>query len=280
MHSPKTIQLMIQPNEFDRYLKLLGVQATKPSLNSLRAIVRAQTTKIPFENISKLYYWKTINLNASMDLTQYLNGVEQFHFGGTCYANAFHLHGLLAYLGYDVALCGADMNNPDVHIVNIVNVEGGEYMVDVGYAAPFLEPLPRDLPTDYVISFGSDKYVLMPKDEIGRSRLTFFREGFENHGYLVKPKPRSIDEFAQVIKDSFSPDATFMNAILLAKFGLDRSYVLHNMTYVESRGTATQKTHLKTRSHLIALIEEKFGIPEPISRVALNDLTLSKDPWS
>lgn len=271
---------MIQSNEFERYLKLLGVQAAKPSIDTLKSIVRAHITKIPFENISKLYYWKAMGFHVSMDRTQYLNGIEQFHFGGTCYANAFHLHELLVYLGYDVALCGADMSKPDVHIVNIVNLEGREYIVDVGYAAPFLEPLPRDCSTDYSISLGTDRYVLTPKDELGRSRLTFYRDGAGSHGYVVKPQKRSIDEFAQVIADSFKPDATFMNAILLARFDSDCSYVLHNMTYVESRGTTVRQTHLKTKDHLIGFIEERFGIPEAISRVSLDNLTLSKDPWS
>ncbi len=31
-----------------------------------------------------------------------------------------HLNQLLSHLGFDVMLCGADMKNPDVHLINIV----------------------------------------------------------------------------------------------------------------------------------------------------------------
>ena len=49
--------------------------------------------------------------------------------------------------------------------------------MDAGYAAPFLHPLPRDLPTDHTVSVGTARYVLSPKDAEGRSRLTLHREG-------------------------------------------------------------------------------------------------------
>jgi len=214
-----------------------------------------------------------------MDLTQYLNGIEQFNFGGTCYTNAFHLNELLKCLGFEARLC-ADMSKPDVHLVNVVQLEGREYLVDVGYAAPFLEPIPLDLAHDYVVPCGTGRNVLAPKDEMGRSRMTLHSNGSPRHGYVVNPRPRNIDEFACVIADSFTPDATLMNAILLARFYPESSYVLHNMTYVESRGLTEKQSEIKTRDHLVTLIEERFGIPEAISRISLDNLTLSKDPWS
>ena len=142
----------------------------------LTQIVRAHLATIPFENISKLWRWRTSGFKGLVGLTQFLDGIEQYHFGGTCYSNNFHLHQLLAYLGFDVTLCGADMSAPDVHMVNIVRIAGREYIVDVGYASPFFEPLPRDLTNDHIVSFGDDTYVLSPRDSSGRSRLTFHKE--------------------------------------------------------------------------------------------------------
>jgi len=274
------MSIVYEESEFKRYLSLLDVPESEPSMEMLRRLVEVHLGRVPFENISKLCYRKTMGPHASMDLTQYLNGIEQFHFGGTCYANAFHLNELLKYLSFDVALCGADMSKPDVHLVNVVELEGRKYLVDVGYAAPFLEPIPLDLRHDYVVSSGTDRYVLAPKDETGRSRMTLHRNGSPHHGYLINPRARNIDEFTDVIADSFKPEATFMNAILLARFDRDCSHMLHNMTYLELRGTSAEKKELNTRDQLVGLIEEKFGIPEAISRAALDNLDLSKDPWS
>jgi arylamine N-acetyltransferase len=269
----------VKHEDCERYLELLGVPHTKPSIERLRFLVEAHMLRIPFENISKLYYWKTTGFRGIVDLGQYLDGIERYHFGGTCYANNFHMHQLLKHLGYDVILCGADMSKPDVHLVNIVRVEGREYIVDVGYAAPFLTPLPADLTGEYVVSLGSDRYVLLPRDEHGRSRLTLYRDENPIHGYLVNPMPRDIHEFDDSVAQSFRPTATFMNAILLVRFGLGSSLVVHNMSYIESKGNFSTKKSLETIDRLVSVIETTFDMPSDIVRVALEGVPLQKGVW-
>jgi N-hydroxyarylamine O-acetyltransferase len=265
--------------DFNRYVGLLGVTPTKPGIAALTRLVQAHMVRVPFENISKLYYWKTTGFNGLVDLDQYLDGIERFHFGGTCYPNNYHLHQLLKYLGYDVVLCGADMSKPDVHIVNIVRVEGREFIVDVGYAAPFLAPLPRDLSVEYVVTLGSDRYVLQPRDENDRSRLTLYRDGAPVHGYLINPVPRSIDEFAEVIAGSFRPDATFMNAVLLVRFGPGYSSIVHNMSYIELKGESSVVRSLGCVDELVSVIYDTFGIPPEIVRIAVEGLSMQMSGW-
>ena len=267
-------------SEAERYLRLIGISQCEPSLDVLTQIVRAHLATIPFENISKLWRWRTSGFKGLVGLTQFLDGIEQYHFGGTCYSNNFHLHQLLAYLGFDVTLCGADMSAPDVHMVNIVRIAGREYIVDVGYASPFFEPLPRDLTNDHIVSFGDDTYVLSPRDSSGRSRLTFHKNGTAHHGYVVNPTPRDVGYFADVIADSFRPAATFMNAVLIARFDSNRSQVLHNMMLTEWDGMDVKKTSLLTEEELNRTIEKLFGIPSAISQIALEGVSLHQDAWS
>ncbi len=196
--------------EARRYLALLGIRESEPGVELLTSIVRAHVTRIPFENISKLYRWKTAGFQGLTDIGMFLDGIEEHHFGGTCYSNNYHLHQLLRYLGFDADLCGADMSRPDLHVVNIVRVAGREYLVDAGYAAPFLAQLPRDLATNHVVALGTDRYVLAPKDAAGRSRMTLWRNGVSHHGYLVNPVPRDIGHFAETIAESFRPDARLL----------------------------------------------------------------------
>jgi arylamine N-acetyltransferase len=56
------------------------------------------------------------------------------------------------------------MKTPQVHALNIITIEGREYLADTGYPAPLLEPIPRDLATDYETTLGRDRYVLKPQD--------------------------------------------------------------------------------------------------------------------
>jgi len=245
----------------------------------LKQIVRTHLARIPFENITKLYNLKVAGFKSIPSLSQFLDGIEHNHFGGTCYTLNYHLNQLLRYLGYNVELCGADMSQPDVHVVNHVIVDGREFIVDVGYAAPFLVPLPQDLPDDFKLSLGSDEYIISPRDERGRSQITLYRNGVCRHGYLVNPVPRRIEEFENVVSDSFRSEATFMNCVLLVRFGNGSSQMIHNLTYMESKGKEIRKRALKSTDELIEIIEKVFTIPKDISRIALDGLSISQEAW-
>lgn len=271
---------MLPGDIVSRYLAILGVERAKPGLAALRELVAAHLTHIPFENISKLYYRRALGLAGLPDIRLYLEGIEKYHFGGTCYSNNYHFYLLLRSLGYESKLCAADMQNPGVHAVNMITVDGREYLVDTGYAAPFLEPIPRDLQTDYEIRLGRDRYVLQPQDARGYSQLQLFRNGLPRHGYLAKPAAKNIEDFRGVIAASFSADATFLNALLLARFWPGGSTVIHNLSVIESRDEQSTVRELQTREDLIEAIEQHFGMPREIVGEAISQLQMSQDAWS
>jgi N-hydroxyarylamine O-acetyltransferase len=279
MEDPQSSE-QTNPLLFDFYLQLLGVEHRKPSIAALSELTLAQLTRIPFENISKLLYLRRETLTGLPGLARHLSGIGQYHFGGTCYANNYYFHLLLQHLGYDVTLCGADMSKPDVHLVNIVSIEGRPYLVDGGYAAPFLQPMPLDANHDLVIELGNDRYILKPRDENRRSRLLLFRNDQERHGYLINPKARRIEEFENVIHQSFRPAATFMNAVLLVRFHENRSVVIHNLQLIESVDKSVRTVPINDRSELTAVIEECFGIPRSISAEAISSVGEFGDAWT
>ncbi len=269
----------LAPEFVHRYLSVLGASPQKPSLAALRELVAAHLTRIPFENLSKLYNRKHHGLTRMTPIDLYLDGIERYRFGGTCYSNNFHFCTLLAALGYDVQLCGADMTKPDVHLVILAALDNRQYLIDAGYGAPFLEPLPRDLPTDHVITLGRDRYVLEPQDPSGRSRLAMYQDGQLKHGYLINPRPRKIEEFATVIADSFLPTATFLNALLLVRFDPGRALMIHNLTTVEAQRNEFSVHQLSGRAELIAKIVETFGMPRSIVAEVVSEIGELKDAW-
>jgi N-hydroxyarylamine O-acetyltransferase len=263
----------------ERYLRLLGVPRRAPGPAALAALVSAQVQRVPFENVSKLLRLKRAGFRGIPDVEEHLDGVERCRLGGTCYANNFHFHRLLASLGYDVSLCGADMSRPDVHLVNLVRVDGHEYLVDGGYGAPFLQPLPRDLPDDHEIVRGRERYVLRPRDAAGRSRLDLYRDGQLRHGYDVNPAPRRIEEFAEVVAESFAPSATFMNRVTFMRFHPRRTLVLQNLNLLEFEDHESREERLPNADALPAVLEERFDVPREIAREALEGLAVPADPW-
>jgi N-hydroxyarylamine O-acetyltransferase len=259
---------------YGRYLRLLGVPRRPPGLAALAELTSAHLARIPFENVSKLYHREDAGMRLP-GLDRFLDGVERRHLGGTCYSNNFHLHELLAHLGYQVSLCGADMSAPDVHLVNTVDLAGRPYLVDVGYAAPFRSPLPLDLRRDHEVRWGGDRYVLKPRDPAGRSRMEHFRDGRLRHAYEVNPRPRRIEEFAPAIAASFDEGATFMNALLVARFAPRRSLTLRNLTLTEAREGGSVVHRTLGRDDLPRAVERHFGIPEAVTRRALEGVALA-----
>ncbi len=264
----------------DQLLGLLGAERCAPSLEALTELVNRYVVRVPFENISKLYYKKRFVWRRIPDLPTFVDGIRRFNFGGTCYANNYYLHLLLSHLGYEVKLCGADMSNPDVHIVNIVRLEGREFLVDAGYAAPFLKPMPLDAEDDFALTLGRDTYALHPRDEQGGSSVEMYRAGELKHGYTVNPISRAIDYFKEVIEDSFRDGATFMNSILLARFYPNRSIVIHNSSVITSRGLEYNIEEVPARDELKAKVREYFGIPDHVVSEAICDLDDLGDSWT
>jgi len=271
---------VVAPETFERYLSILGVEREKPSLDNLHRLVRAQLIRVPFENISKLYLKKTREASYIPSLEEHLDGIERFGFGGTCYANNPYFAHLLRHLGYEVAMCGADMSNPDVHVVSNIRLERREYLVDVGYGAPFFEPMARDLDHQHEITFGRNRYALHPQDETGQSRMDHLRDGELIHGYVVKPIPREIDHFTEVIRHSYSNQATFMNVVVVERFFSDRSIRFHNFTLTESTPASSTTTQLSDRIELVEAIEHHCGFPADIIREAIDGIALEAHIYS
>jgi arylamine N-acetyltransferase len=271
---------MAESESFRRYLSILEVEEEPPSLGHLCRLVRSQLRRVPFENVSKLFLKKTEGADFIPSLEAHLDGIEHRQFGGTCYANNPHFGGLLRYLGYDVNMCGAEMSRPDVHIVNIVRVDGCEYLVDVGYAAPFYEPMPTDLDHDLEIAWGTNRYVLHPKDDHGRSRMDLWRDGKLVHGYRVDSAPRDISHFERVIRDSYDESATFMNILVIERFFRERSLRFHNFNRTESTPDRTSTVHLGDLDQLAVSVEAHAGIRADIVLRALVDLPLEGEIYT
>lgn len=265
---------------YKKYLDILELEKEKPSLLALTNIVSSHLTKIPFENISKIYYFKNYSLKSIPSFELYIDGIVVNNFGGTCYSNNFYLNKLLKHLGYNVKLCGADMNDPDVHLVNIVNIECKDYLVDVGYAAPFIKPLPLFLNENIEIPAGEYNYFLLPPNKNGHYRIEQYKNNKLQHGYTAKPIERQIEDFSNVVANSFRDSSTFLNNVLLAKYGAHSSVVIRNLSITQLDSGNFSKRILLNKDELEEEIVKNFCIPKEIAKYSLNFIPDFSDNWN
>jgi N-hydroxyarylamine O-acetyltransferase len=245
------------------YLALLGLDAVRADFDGLKQVVRRHLITVPFENISKRLYGYQ-GATTFPDLDTWLHDIEAYRFGGTCYANNYHLYGLLRHLDFDIRLCGADMaHRQDVHLASMVVCEGREYIVDCGFGAPFFQPLPRDLLLPQVISLGKERFVVQPQDSAGMSRVEQYESGELRYGYALKPVPRELREFRQVIADSYAADAFFMKKLCIMRFSEHGSVSLRNQSLTHNID-GTSATVTVGDDQLPGVVQDEFGIPADI----------------
>ncbi len=244
---------------FRRYLRLLGFDQPPSGLSGLQQLTRAHLFHVPFENISKLLLFDREGAGCPFGLAEYLDGIEHHDLGGTCYsANPFFAE-LLRELGYDADLLSADMNTPHVHSCIRVRLDGRAYHVDVGNAAPFLEPFPIDaLPHEF--SRGEMKWIFDLAGD-GRLRCLLFSRGEHVHGYVVNEGPRSLEDFRSIIVDSFQPGRTFMSLLRIVRIFPEHTVELLNRTVKVHCGPTTMQTTINSMEELRRVVDEQFLMP-------------------
>lgn len=248
-----------------RYLHLLGISGSPTGLEGLCALVRRHLIRVPFENVSKLMLYDREGAGRPVTIPEFLDGIEHQDLGGTCYSSNPFLAELLQALGYDAVLLAADMSEPDVHTSIRVRVDGRDYHVDVGYAAPLFEPIPIDaLP--YELSFGHDRYVL---DRTAPGyELTLYTNGERRHGYVVHEPPRATAYFHQTILKSFEPARTFMRCLRITRF-IDSggAIELRNRRLLQISGDSSTERQITSLEDLRQVVTRHFDMPRcPIER--------------
>lgn len=252
------------------YLAVLGLPREAPGLPALRRLMRAQLLRIPFETVSKLWYLWRYGLRDVPDLGRYLDGIRRFRFGGTCYSNNLHFWRLLRALGYDATLCAADMpSGPDVHTAITVIAARRPWLVDAGNAAPFLAPLPLDLDRPHELRWGDSCWVLRPRDAGGRSGVEVWHRGEHVHGYTLKPGQVAAETFDRVVRASFRPQATFMNAVLLVRCFPRRLVRILNLEVTHTTRARSRSATLADRAAFVATVASEIGIPARITASAI-----------
>ena len=107
-----------------------------------------------------------------------------------------------------------------------------------------------------------------------------YRDGVERHGYVAKPEAREIHYFADAIRDSFRPEATFLNSLLAVRWFPDRAVRINNLELTKMNGPFFRKEQLSSRDDLAAAVEMHLTIPREIVAEATAGITDWGDAWN
>lgn len=185
--------------------------------------------------------------------------METQDLGGTCHSLNPYLAELLRALGYDLDLLGADMGERlNCHTCLRVRFGSVAYHVDVGYGGPFREPIRLDrLP--FTMLEGGNRYVLKQREDA--YEMSVFAGEERVHGYLVHNPPRTHDFFLPPMRNSFQPEASFLNCLRICRFFGDYSVTLLDRTLKIHRDSRTSTIEVNTPGEWEAAFASHLEMP-------------------
>ncbi|ARK32475.1 arylamine N-acetyltransferase [Halalkalibacter krulwichiae] len=243
----------------------LNLHLEKPTYHYLEQICNAQLNTFPFENISKLLYFKDHHYNnfeiPSFEL--FTKNFNKYNFGGTCYTLNSNLLVLLRGIGFD---CYHVMLGEE-HMGIIVKIDNERFYIDCGAAAPFFKPV-RFENFKNISFFGKDEVFILP-EEPQRDRYKYVRytNGIQSGKtwHFDSRKEAKVRDFHDVIERSNKPNAPFMTILRcqLYQTRKQRSVSLVNNKFGirYSNGETSVKT-LSSSEEIRAVVSEEFMLPK------------------
>ena len=250
------------------YCAHLGIPATPPAPAEravrLRQITCAHIARIPYENVSKWLAIGASGLNRqvappSFDLARFVHDATAHGLGGTCFRLALGCYHLLRRLGYDAALVAAPAGD---HAAVLVSSEDGPRLVDVGFFAPFWEPLPLGQPTNWPGALGQFTVSPGPNDE-----LTLLRPSGTTRVLSLRPVDET-DVWRLWSDSCASGHPLFPRAVILQRLTDDTAWSLFDRSLHTVTATGVEQRAL-SHDEARAVVRDIFGINLDIWQAAL-----------
>ncbi len=127
--------------DLDAYLARIGQDRAEPSADALTELAKAHVLAIPFENVDVV-----LGQHKGIALDAIVGKLVDRHRGGYCYEHGSLFAAAAEQLGYPVrrlvARVQPQKNGPYTHMTLVVEADGVRHMVDVGFGAGMLVPMP------------------------------------------------------------------------------------------------------------------------------------------
>jgi N-hydroxyarylamine O-acetyltransferase len=138
---PETDEWDVASLDLDAYRDRIGHPRVPPSADALRSLHDAHVRAIPFENVDVV-----LGTHRGLGLDVIGDKLVRRHRGGYCYEHALVFAAVLERLGYPVqrriARGQPHRAGPRTHMMLTVPANEVDYLVDVGFGAGMLYPMP------------------------------------------------------------------------------------------------------------------------------------------
>jgi N-hydroxyarylamine O-acetyltransferase len=244
------------------YLSRIGAERPPGStLDALRRLHASHLRTVPFENLD-IYRRVPIVL----DQERILEKLVRDRRGGFCYELNSAFRWLLMELGYRVTLLSAEVARPEGgfgipfdHMALLVEVDGVEWLADVGFGDSFREPLRF---VEGIVHEEPDYCYRLRRDgEDWHLERAPRHSGEYAVQYRFTTIPRLLSDYRPGCEyHQTSPDSTFTQKVVATRALEDGRVTITRDRIIVRRGTSRTETPLPDESAFYRALERHCGI--------------------
>lgn len=245
-----------------KYLKRLKIEnIPNPDLTNLKLLHKNQLYNIPFENLD-IHYNKKIILDYELIEKKILNNNR----GGFCYELNGLFYKFLIELGFKVKMINARVYNnqqipgPDYdHMALIVDINGDEYLADVGFGDNFLEPLKFETG---IIQKDETGYFEIIKHDKNYYKLLKSPDGIIfKESYLFSVDEEKFDNFQFMCNyHQTSPDSHFTQKRICSKAFEKGRITISDLRIIITENGTKAETILPDEKEYLEMLKKYFNI--------------------
>ncbi|MDX2469552.1 MAG: arylamine N-acetyltransferase [SAR324 cluster bacterium] len=253
---------MSLPTHIQGYLRRLEVTETKPSLALVEEIQRKHLAAFSFNSVAVL-----LKRPISLEIEDIAKKIVTQHLGGYCFEHNKLIYEALKALGFKVRILIArmvnnkDIDTPRTHRITLLDWEGANYMVDVGFG-------PNCIRKPLKIEVGTESHQDHLTYRIAQNKIQDFQlelkiaAGFFSFFTFNFQVYTEADCLVGNFYSCQHPDAAFVNNLVVARIFTTEILSLRNKFYHRIGVTETQVTeitsHLQLQSILLGDFELKL----------------------
>ncbi|QQE77238.1 arylamine N-acetyltransferase [Alicyclobacillus sp. SO9] len=249
--------------DHNEYLRRINItEGVSVDYESLCLIQSEHMYHVPFENLD-------IAAGVPIEL-EYESMYEKLIVkgrGGYCYELNGLLYWLLRTLGFSVSMLSASVMREDGkfgpefdHMLLLVNLNGMDYVVDVGFGDSVRSPLPlsgeivTDISGSYRIENDTNRRVLYFQKQTGTDWTS---------EYAFTLRPRRLDEFQVMnVYQQTSLDSHFTQNLICSVATLTGRLTISGNVLIETIGSDKTRSAIQSEAERVILLKRYFGIDE------------------
>ncbi len=252
--------MKVENFNFSDYCKRIGYSGNvRANVETLTALMRCQLFSVPFENLD-VQAGKIV----SIEPTDIVNKIVYQPRGGYCYEVNSLFAMALTSLGIDYYFVGArpmfyPARRPKTHMVIIANIEGEEYLCDLGFGSYGIRaPVPLNT-INKTIQQDDDFYKLSYEDGKNYILQAFVdNEWVNQYGFDLYPH-ELLDFVPANFYNSKSPDAIFVKQILIVKYNSSGRKILSGTRYKSIEHGKVYQQDIST-DKIPEILKSEFGL--------------------